>query len=411
MVSQTDGHRWGTPRTALAQTFMGHHEVVETDHEPEPSPVADPAPGQTPGATAQRRYQAAQCAIPPFHEGCLDRRAELPQTQLLHKAARTAKHHARVDLHHLPPLVADLHDLGIKEMLGSDQPWFRLAPHPPAPAATIDNAQHLEQGCAISFPAIREKEGKCPHPGDHLGQHHGGLLLRTRADIDPEQKPAPHRQGRMDPRYLVRTEFRMGFVQLPPGHVHLTDNLTMVGLSTLGRDLLQAVHGFEIHRTNISGALITDAPPLTFHQLYDGIFGEPAAGHEGALPFRELPVACRTAQPFDVLVRPGPRPMRDVAFTGTIELRTLWIRARESRISLLDWRRQCHSGPPLCRIGPKDIDSTPVFPRYSSPGLPQIRCTGNANNCRFAPSGSTSLNFKLPRESDTQSQPLQDILL
>src|SRR5256885_419589 len=78
MVGQTDGHRWGTPRPALAQTFMGHHEeVVETDHEPEPSPVADPAPGQTPGAASQRRHQAAQCAIPPFHEGCLDCRAEL----------------------------------------------------------------------------------------------------------------------------------------------------------------------------------------------------------------------------------------------------------------------------------------------------------------------------------------------
>ena len=33
------------------------------------------------------------------------------------------------------------------------------------------------------------------------------------------------------------------------------------------------------------------------------------------------------------------------------------------------------------------------------------------DTCRFAPSGSTSLNFKLPIESDTQSQPLQDILL
>src|SRR5262245_26970512 len=62
--------------------------------------------------------------------------------------------------------------------------------------------------------------------------------------------------------------------------------------------------------------------------------------------------------------------MRDVAFARTIELRTLWIRAREASISLLDWRRQCHSGPPLRRIGPKDIDSPPVFPRSYSPGLP-----------------------------------------
>src|SRR5262249_42561949 len=28
---------------------------------------------------------------------------------------------------------------------------------------------------------------------------------------------------------------------------------------------------------------------------------------------------------------------------------------------------------PLRRIGPKDIDSTPVFPRYYSPGLPKSR--------------------------------------
>src|SRR5947208_14670079 len=62
--------------------------------------------------------------------------------------------------------------------------------------------------------------------------------------------------------------------------------------------------------------------------------------------------------------------MRNVAFAGTIELCTVWVRARESSISLLDWRRQCHSGPPWSRIGPKDIDSTPVLPRYYSPGLP-----------------------------------------
>jgi hypothetical protein len=162
----------------------------------------------------------------------------------------------------------------------------------------------------------------------------------------------------------------MGFIQLHPGHVHPTHNLAMVGLGTLGCNLLQAVHGVEIHRTHVRSALITDAPPLTLHQLYDGLFGELAAGHEGALPFRELPVACHTAQPFDVLARPGPRPMRDVAFARTIELRTVWMRAREASLSLLDWRRQCHSGPPLRRIGPKDIDSTPVFPRYYSPGLP-----------------------------------------
>jgi hypothetical protein len=148
---------------------MGHHKVVETDHEPQPSSVAAPAPGQTPGTAAQRRHQAAQGAIPPFHKRGLDRRAELPQTQLLHKAARTAKHDAPVDLRHLSPLVADLDNLGIKEMLGSDQPWFRLTPYLPSPAPTIANAQHLESGGAIGLPAIREKEGEFSHPSDHLG--------------------------------------------------------------------------------------------------------------------------------------------------------------------------------------------------------------------------------------------------
>jgi len=35
----------------------------------------------------------------------------------------------------------------------------------------------------------------------------------------------------------------------------------------------------------------------------------------------------RTTQPFDVLVFPCPRPMRDMACAGTIELPALWIRA------------------------------------------------------------------------------------
>jgi len=66
-------------------------------------------------------------------------------------------------------------------------------------------------------------------------------------------------------------------------------------LHTLGRDTLKAMHGFEVHGTHVGGPCITDAPPLTFQQPYDGGFGELAAGHQGALPFRELPVADGTA--------------------------------------------------------------------------------------------------------------------
>jgi hypothetical protein len=50
--------------------------------------------------------------------------------------------------------------------------------------------------------------------------------------------------------------------------------------------------------------------------------------------------------------------------------RSMWIRTRESGISLLRWRRLCHGGPPVARNGPKDTDLTPAFPRYYSPGLP-----------------------------------------
>src|SRR5262245_25182746 len=89
MVGQTDGHRRGTPRPALAQTFMRHHKVIETASQPEPSPVAAPAPGQTPGATAPWGPQAAPRAIPPCHKGRLAHRAELPQAQWCAQAVGT----------------------------------------------------------------------------------------------------------------------------------------------------------------------------------------------------------------------------------------------------------------------------------------------------------------------------------
>jgi hypothetical protein len=43
-----------------------------------------------------------------------------------------------------------------------------------------------------------------------------------------------------------------------------------------------------------------------------------ASGYHGVFPFRELLAACRTAQPFDVLVLPWLRPMGDVAFAETM---------------------------------------------------------------------------------------------
>src|SRR5215510_7426429 len=72
-----------------------------------------------------------------------------------------------------------------------------------------------------------------------------------------------------------------------------------------------------------------------------------------------------------MFVRACPRPMHNVLCAGTIEARALWIRTRESGISLRRWRRLCHGGPPVVRNGPKDTDLTPVAPRYCSPGLPK----------------------------------------
>ena len=78
--------------------------------------------------------------------------------------------------------------------------------------------------------------------------------------------------------------------------------------------------------------------------------------------------------------------MRDVAFAGTIEPDTLWIRAREASISLLRWRRQCHNGPPVVRNGLKDTGLTPVSPRYYSPGLPKKDLTEDRVMYRVSPS-------------------------
>src|SRR5215203_6118126 len=71
--------------------------------------------------------------------------------------------------------------------------------------------------------------------------------------------------------------------------------------------------------------------------------------------------------------------MRDIAFAGTIKLPTLWMRARESGIRILHWRRLCHRGPLMVRNGPKDTEVTPVVPRYYSPGLPETTNVRNWN--------------------------------
>jgi hypothetical protein len=129
----------------------------------------------------------------------------------------------------------------------------------------------------------------------------------------------------MDPRYLPRPPFGIRFIQLDAGDVHLAHHLVMMGLSALGTDVLQALHRFEVYRPKVGGPCITDAPPRAFHQPYDRIFGKFTAGHQGARPFGELPVAYRAAQSFNMLACAGPGPMRDIAFTRLIEPHTPWI--------------------------------------------------------------------------------------
>jgi hypothetical protein len=116
MVGQTYGHRWGARRAPLAQALVRHHKVVEADHEPDLPPMTSAAPGQTPGAAPQGRDQPPQCAIPPFHKGCLDHLSKLPAAQLLAKTTRAAIHDPPADLHDLASLVADLDHLGVEHM-------------------------------------------------------------------------------------------------------------------------------------------------------------------------------------------------------------------------------------------------------------------------------------------------------
>jgi hypothetical protein len=86
----------------------------------------------------------------------------------------------------------------------------------------------------------------------------------------------------------------MGLIQLDTLHVYLLHDLLVMGLRTVGCHRLKPMHSLEIHRTDIGGALITDTPPLTFQELGYSCFGEFAPGHQGPLPFGELPVAGRT---------------------------------------------------------------------------------------------------------------------
>jgi len=117
----------------------------------------------------------------------------------------------------------------------------------------------------------------------------------------------------------------MRLIQLHALHLQVLHTLAVVRLRSLGRYPLETMDGLEIHSTDVGGPRIADAPPLAFHQPYNRVFGQLTADQQGALPFGELPVACRAAQPFDMLACTGPGPMRNIAFTRLVEPRTSWI--------------------------------------------------------------------------------------
>jgi hypothetical protein len=150
------------------------------------------------------------------------------------------------------------------------------------------------------------KRGIAPHTGDDRSPQRGGVLLRARADVHPEEAPPAHRERRMHPYHLAGAALGMGCIPRDAWHVDLAPDLAMVGRSPLGRALLQAVHRLESHRTNVGSPFSTDAPALPLPQPYDGVFGELTPGPQGPLSCRACSATCHTAQPFDVFVRSWP---------------------------------------------------------------------------------------------------------
>jgi hypothetical protein len=71
----------------------------------------------------------------------------------------------------------------------------------------------------------------------------------------------------------------MRLIQVDILHVYLLHDLLMMGLRTVGGPRLTPRNGLEIHRTNIGGALITDAPTLTVQARFHSRRGELATGH------------------------------------------------------------------------------------------------------------------------------------
>ena len=170
---------------------MRHHKVIEADHEPDLPSVARLAPGQTPSAAPQGRDQPTQGAIPAFHKSCLDCLPELPEAHLLAKTARATEDHASAHLHDMARLVADLHDLRIEPVCGGHEPWCGLAAHLPTTSRRY-TPPTSQQRRRRGLPPVREKERYLLRARDDLRDQRGRRVLGPRAEVDPQEEPAPH---------------------------------------------------------------------------------------------------------------------------------------------------------------------------------------------------------------------------
>ena len=318
VIGKPERHRWGAGRTALAQALVRPHNGSEVHHEPHPSVVTEAIPGYTPGATTQGRDEAAQRAIPPFHEGRLDRLTTLAQASLLEEAAGTTAHHPPADLPHRASVITDLDTLRLGQVLGRHEPGRGLASDLPPPPGTIHAPDALQQCGGVGAPSIRETERDRPEASAHLCDEHRRARLSSRSTVDPEEKPTPHGSRCMDPFPLARAQFGMRLIQWYAGDVHVPDHLVVMGLSTLGRHPLQAIHGLEIDATDVRGTFVTDTPPLTLQALLPGRFWQLAPRHPGALPLGKLPVADGALHTFDMLGRACPGAMGDVPIPGRL---------------------------------------------------------------------------------------------
>jgi hypothetical protein len=155
----------------------------------------------------------------------------------------------------------------------------------------------------------------------------------------------------MHPCHLFGTEFGMRLIPLHALHLYVLHTLAMVRLGPLRSHVLKAMDGLEIYGTDIRRALITDAPALTFQELFYGRFGELAPGHQGPFSLGELTAAEGAAQPLNVLVLARPGAMDYIASVRLIAQPTSWIGARKSRIPFMRWCRRSHSGPPVVGNG------------------------------------------------------------